>query len=474
MGLRPSQIRVNFENADPPLHVWDAPPDEGDGAPRQSYNFAPGYNGVVYRAEVPDYGCGPAPEDKGSKSKSKKTAEKDVDTETAEAEQAEQDTTYEPATTTETTSQDKDKETHYILSTMKWGLIPSWTKRSPDYRSMLKTINCRSDSLSRPGGMWASMKSRKRCIVVTQGFYEWKKIGPKEKQPYYTKRKDGQLLLMAGLWDCVRYDEGGEKLYTYSIITTDSNKQLGWLHDRMPVIFDNGSEEMWRWLDPKRYEWSSDLQNVLKPYEGELECYAVAKEVGKVGNNDESFIVPVASKENKKNIANFFGGSAANKGDKKAVKTEVKEEGIKKEEVRSEDEDVKKEGEGSKPASPAMQKAAIKKEEEEQDEDEQKEIRTMLDSPNSENNAPAPVPASQSPSSSPKKSLKREYTEEEEPESVTKPPSKAAKTESRATGCKTRSATQNDRGVFGPEKKKRGQKEPEKGAQKITGFFKKS
>lgn len=76
-----------------------------------------------------------------------------------------------------------------------------------------------------------------------------------------------------------------EKLYTYTIITTDSNKQLSWLHDRMPVILNNGSDDMFTWLDSKRSEWSKELQSLLKPFEGELECYPVSKDVGKVGND---------------------------------------------------------------------------------------------------------------------------------------------------------------------------------------------
>jgi putative SOS response-associated peptidase YedK len=56
--------------------------------------------------------------------------------------------------------------------------------------------------------MWTSMKRRKRCVVVCQGFYEWLKKGPggKEKVPHYTKRKAGGLMWFAGLWDCVQYE----------------------------------------------------------------------------------------------------------------------------------------------------------------------------------------------------------------------------------------------------------------------------
>lgn len=63
------------------------------------------------------------------------------------------------------------------------GLIPSWTKRKPDHGTLLKTINCRDDSLFENKGMWTSMKHKKRCIVVAQGFYEWKKKGNDKVPP---------------------------------------------------------------------------------------------------------------------------------------------------------------------------------------------------------------------------------------------------------------------------------------------------
>lgn len=100
-----------------------------------------------------------------------------------------------------------------------------------------------------------------------------------------------------------------ESLYSYTVITTSSNSELRFLHDRMPVILDPNSEAMKTWLDPRRRTWSKDLQAVLKPYDGELEYYPVSKEVGKVGNNSPDFIVPVSSKENKSNIANFFANA---------------------------------------------------------------------------------------------------------------------------------------------------------------------
>ncbi|KAJ8608199.1 hypothetical protein MRB53_039797 [Persea americana] len=95
----------------------------------------------------------------------------------------------------------------------------------------------------------------------------------------------------------------------------------------MPLIFDQGSKDLQRWLDDDT--WTQDLVRMLHPYEGELDCYAVKKEVGKVGNNSPDFIIPIDSSENKSNIANFFTKTPS----KTEVKEEIKEEAIDKSEA---------------------------------------------------------------------------------------------------------------------------------------------
>lgn len=281
----------------------DEAPDDHDEQIRQSYNFAPGYHGLIYRAATNDRGTNATPLD-----------ERDEDHDRDGEPSPKKAKLSHPASSQESSS----KATKYKLQAAKWGLIPFWTKRSPDYGSMMRTINCRDDSLIENRGMWNTMKQRKRCIVVAEGFYEWlKKNNGKEKIPHFVKRKDGQLMCFAGLWDCVTYEDmkEGEKLYTYAIITTDSNKQLKFLHDRMPVVLEPGSENMRVWLEPSNVGWNKELQGMLKPFQGELEIYPVDKAVGKVGNNSPSFVVPVDSKENKKNIANFFGTQKAKAGE---------------------------------------------------------------------------------------------------------------------------------------------------------------
>jgi putative SOS response-associated peptidase YedK len=105
----------------------------------------------------------------------------------------------------------------YILQSMKWGLVPHWSKFED---KTLSTTNARSENLVEGGGMWAGIKGKKRCAIVCQGcvnilmsifplsqqrfvrYYEWLSKG-KDKLPHFTKHKDGRLMLMAGLYDCV-------------------------------------------------------------------------------------------------------------------------------------------------------------------------------------------------------------------------------------------------------------------------------
>ena len=409
------------------MPVAEAPEDDDV---RQTYNFAPGSYGLVYRADVPDYGAGGRPHESESGSAVESN---------------------EKQSTTEHSNPDVPGETRYKLQSMKWGLVPFWTKRNPDYGSVMKTINARDDSLATKGGMWNTMKQRKRCIVVAQGFYEWlKKNGGKEKIPHYTKRMDEQLMCFAGLWDCVQYEGSDAKHYTYSIITTDSNKQLSFLHDRMPVILENGSDEIRTWLDPNRSEWSKELQSLLKPFQGDLECYPVSKDVGKVGNNSPSFIVPVASSENRNNIANFFG-----KTEKEAKGAEVKNQ-------------IKKERDEILETGKMVEKT-------------KEENRTTIDHDGTEDHAPLPIP-----SADPEKtSIKRELEWEADDGPATKsiktedhnPPKhgnpKPAKSPERPVkknldrttpSKKTRSATTNGTAKGNPVKAG--------GTQQITNFFK--
>jgi hypothetical protein len=252
----------------------------------------------------------------------------------------------------------------------------------------------------------------------------------------------------------IAYTGSDEKTYTFSVITTDSNKQLKFLHDRMPVILEPGSEALRTWLDPNRYEWSNELQSLLKPYEGELECYPVSKDVGKVGNNSPSFIIPINSAENKNNIANSFGNQAKLA---KAQKYSNNEDDVRNEEALSkidQPEDMEK--------TPPQKKVKL-------------ELGATGDVENSESNAPLPASPWVIKSPGLKRTHGNTVDEGDTTGSPTKVPknsqgSAASSTTPLRSGRKVRSATSN--GTVPKGSPSKAQKEsPAKGSQKITNFF---
>ncbi|KAL6854669.1 DUF159 domain-containing protein [Trichoderma novae-zelandiae] len=284
LALPPSLIRQMLE--DDGIQITDAPDDQSHEAPHQSYNFSPGSNGIVCTADTLGRGTGPRCNDSQSPE--------------------EESPLYETAGKKELGV----GAAKYRLQSMKWGIMPSWSRKKA--ASIPKAINCRDDSLRTHGGMWQSMKDRKRCVVVAQGFFEWLDVSTKEKVPHFVKRRDGRLMCFAGLWDSIDDEDTGAKSYTYAIITTNSNQQLRFLHHRMPVILDADSKDFQEWLHPAQRRWTKDLQSLLKPYQGDLDIYPVSKDVGKVGRSSPSFIMPLSDKGKEYDIAQFFSKVSQN------------------------------------------------------------------------------------------------------------------------------------------------------------------
>ncbi|KAI8972085.1 hypothetical protein BDB01DRAFT_854786 [Pilobolus umbonatus] len=167
----------------------------------------------------------------------------------------------------------------YILEPMSWGYIPPWAKHAPKIRP----INARDDTLRHHCLFDASKKTR--CVIIADGFYEWKKLENKKKQAHYIKRADGKFMLFAGL-----YSHPKDMPPTCVIITTEASKLFQQIHTRMPVIMNN--EDVYRWLDPLS-EWPAHL---IQPFQGDLTFYPVTDRVGNIHNESPDFIVPI--KEN--------------------------------------------------------------------------------------------------------------------------------------------------------------------------------
>ena len=142
------------------------------------------------------------------------------------------------------------------LSTMRWGLLPSWFK---DPSIGYKTINARSETVATTASFREPFKSQ-RCLVPADGFYEWKREG-KTKQPYCFEVNDGELFAFAGLWDRWRGPQG-HVIESCTILTTTPNSLLADIHDRMPVILSPDNYDLW--LDPA-FRNPPSVSEMLKP-----------------------------------------------------------------------------------------------------------------------------------------------------------------------------------------------------------------
>lgn len=166
---------------------------------------------------------------------------------------------------------------------MKWGLIPSWATDKK-----IAQINARADSaVTKP--MFRSAFKRRRCLILADGYYEWKAFG-KLKQPFYFRMKEDTPFLFAGLWETWQSDDG--PIDTCAILTTDANSLAKEVHSRMPCILD-GADAL-AWVDPDIAP--EDLVSLLRPFPGEkMETYAVDSRVGNVRNNSPECIMPSSS-----------------------------------------------------------------------------------------------------------------------------------------------------------------------------------
>lgn len=163
------------------------------------------------------------------------------------------------------------------LGSLRWGLVPSWAK---DDKIGNKMINARAETLAEKLS-FKRLISSKRCIIPTNGFYEWKKEGA-AKRPMRILMKDDRLFSLAGLYDTWT-DPDGNKLSTCTIITTEPNSLMENIHNRMPVILRPEDEAEWLGRDNDDVQ---SLLGLLKPYQAsEMRAYEVPKEVGNVRNN---------------------------------------------------------------------------------------------------------------------------------------------------------------------------------------------
>jgi putative SOS response-associated peptidase YedK len=170
------------------------------------------------------------------------------------------------------------------LALFHWGLIPSWAK---DMKMAASMINARSETIAEKPAFRTALAKR-RCLILSDGFYEWKKEG-KQKLPYYFQLADARPFAFAGLWERWRgapgAGGGGEPpVESATIITTTANELCQPYHERMPVILDPSDYDLW--LNPEVND-SHEVVPLLTPLAAcEMQSRPVNTRVNNVRNDD--------------------------------------------------------------------------------------------------------------------------------------------------------------------------------------------
>lgn len=173
-----------------------------------------------------------------------------------------------------------------VLTFMRWGLIPSWAS---DPAIGYKMINARRETVARKPAFRDALR-RRRCLVVADGFYEWKRDG-KAKTPFYIRRAEHGPMALAGLWERWRSPEG-ELVHSFTIITTGANELVARIHDRMPVIVARPDYDLW--LDPAPLAPEALDKILVTPDAQALELYEVSRLVNSPRNDVPACIAPTA------------------------------------------------------------------------------------------------------------------------------------------------------------------------------------
>lgn len=168
---------------------------------------------------------------------------------------------------------------------MRWGLIPSWADAIDDVPLL---INARCETIGEKPSFKDSFRER-RCLVVADGFYEWRDDGT-EKRPYWIHLARGGPFGFAAIWDLWEGEDG--PVESVAILTTGATEDIAPIHDRMPGVLDH--HQVKRWLDPKA--GPSELGSLVgTPEPGRLALREVSSRVNSVKFDDPECMAPVGT-----------------------------------------------------------------------------------------------------------------------------------------------------------------------------------
>ncbi len=156
------------------------------------------------------------------------------------------------------------------ISIFQWGLIPQWAK---DESIQKNTLNARVETIHEKPSFKDVVHNR--CLVIADGFFEWKWLDTsgKKKEKYHIKHQQNSLFTFAGLYSEWNNPTNGEKVKTYSILTTEANDLMSSIHikKRMPIILDQKDEQLW--IE------GTEITHFKFPYEQPLEAINLSQQL---------------------------------------------------------------------------------------------------------------------------------------------------------------------------------------------------
>lgn len=169
---------------------------------------------------------------------------------------------------------------------LRWGLVPFFAK---DEKIGYKMINARSETAHEKPS-FKHLMAKKRCLIVADSFYEWKKEGD-IKQPYRIQMRNRKLFAFAGLWD--KWQKGDRTLFTCTILTKDANDFMKNIHHRMPIILPKNMED--EWIKPNQMS-AYDAYEFLKSIEMDsMSANMVSTYVNSAANNSPKCVEPLVN-----------------------------------------------------------------------------------------------------------------------------------------------------------------------------------
>jgi putative SOS response-associated peptidase YedK len=174
-----------------------------------------------------------------------------------------------------------DKDDQREACSLKWGLIPFWAK---DPAIGNRMINARAETVAEKPAYRNAFKHR-RCVVLTDGFYEWRRDGS-AKMPYFITTESAEPFGLAALWEAWTDKTSGEHIESTTLITTAADPYIEQLHHRMPVALDPALAT--EWLDG-----DDELIGPGAPRSPQLTAWPVDRRVNNARNEGEDLIDPV-------------------------------------------------------------------------------------------------------------------------------------------------------------------------------------